>query len=143
MNRNIKLTLLLCAALTVAVAGLELRPATVSAQAVTAKPSPMPQLSRTPVPDAKVDDRSRPLPSPTKVPQTLDSLRSFIAARLVRPEVAGGRGGVKIASLNTGKVIYEQDADKYFMPASNMKNFTIATAMEKLGPDYKFVTRVF
>ena len=29
------------------------------------------------------------------------------------------------------------------MPASNMKNFTIATAMEKLGPDFKFVTRVF
>jgi len=143
MNRNIKLTLLLCAALTVAVAGLELRPATVSAQAVTAKPSPMPQLSRTPVPDAKVDDRSRPLPSPTKVPQTLDSLRSFIAARLTRPEVARGRVGVKIASLNTGKVIYEQDADKYFMPASNMKNFTVATAMEKLGPDFKFVTRVF
>jgi len=143
MNRNIKLTLLLCAALTVAVAGLELRPATVSAQAVTAKPSPTPQLSRTPVPDAKVDDRSRPLPATTKVPQTLDSLRSFIAARLTRPEVARGRVGVKIASLNTGKVIYEQDADKYFMPASNMKNFTIATAMEKLGPDFKFVTRVF
>jgi D-alanyl-D-alanine carboxypeptidase/D-alanyl-D-alanine-endopeptidase (penicillin-binding protein 4) len=95
------------------------------------------------MPDAAVDDRSRPLPSQAKVPQTLDSLRSFIAARLARPEVARGRVGVKIASLNTGKVIYEQDADKYFMPASNMKNFTVATAMEKLGPDFRFVTGVF
>ena len=54
-----------------------------------------------------------------------------------RPEVRRGRVGVKIVSLNTGKTVYEQDADKYFMPASNMKNFTIATAMEKLGPDYQ------
>src|SRR6185503_6768628 len=71
------------------------------------------------------------------------TLQSFIMGRLARPEVRRGRVGIKIVSLNTGKVIYEQDADKYFMPASNMKNFTVATAMEKLGPDYKFVTRVF
>ena len=82
-------------------------------------------------------------PSPVKPVQTLDSLKSVIAARLARSEVRRGRVGVKIVSLNTGKVVYEQDADKYFMPASNMKNFTVATAMERLGPDYKFVTRVF
>jgi D-alanyl-D-alanine carboxypeptidase/D-alanyl-D-alanine-endopeptidase (penicillin-binding protein 4) len=29
------------------------------------------------------------------------------------------------------------------MPASNMKNFTVATALEKLGADFKFVTSVF
>src|SRR5204863_6634245 len=27
-------------------------------------------------------------------------------------------------------------------PASNMKNFTVAAALEKLGPDFKFVTSV-
>jgi D-alanyl-D-alanine carboxypeptidase/D-alanyl-D-alanine-endopeptidase (penicillin-binding protein 4) len=81
--------------------------------------------------------------SPGKPIQTLEALQSFIAGRLSRPEVRRGRVGVKIVSLNTGKTVYEQDGDKYFMPASNMKNFTVATAMEKLGPDYKFVTRVF
>ena len=84
-----------------------------------------------------------PLAEPTKTVQTLASLQSVIAGRLSRPEVRRGRVGVKIVSLNTGKTVYEQDGDKYFMPASNMKNFTVATAMEKLGPDYKFVTRVF
>ena len=59
------------------------------------------------------------------------------------PEVRRGRIGIKIVSLNSGKVIFENDADKYFMPASNMKNFTIATALETLGPDYRFVTSVF
>ena len=58
-------------------------------------------------------------------------------------EVRRGRIGIKIVSLNTGKVIVEYDADKYFMPASNMKNFTVAAAMERLGPDFRFVTSVF
>ena len=127
MDFRIKLTLFVCAALAIGVGAVKLQTPTVSAQAVAAKPSPTPAVQ----------------PVVGKQPQTLDSLKSFIAARLARPEVARGRVGVKIVSLNTGKVIYEQDADKYFMPASNMKNFTIAAAMEKLGPDFKFVTRVF
>jgi len=97
------------------------------------------QAAATPTPTPAVTAS----PTVGKTSQTLASLQSVIAGRLARPEVRRGRVGVKIVSLNTGKTVYEQDADKYFMPASNMKNFTIATAMEKLGPDYKFVTRVF
>ncbi len=83
-------------------------------------------------------------PSPTRPPatQTLEDLQLKIRQRLFSPEVRRGRVGVKIVSLATGKVIIENDSDKYFMPASNMKNFTIATAIEKLGADYKFQTRV-
>jgi D-alanyl-D-alanine carboxypeptidase/D-alanyl-D-alanine-endopeptidase (penicillin-binding protein 4) len=40
-------------------------------------------------------------------------------------------------------VIFEQNSEKYFMPASNMKNFTVATAIEKLTPDFHFVTSVY
>lgn len=59
------------------------------------------------------------------------------------PAALHGRVGLKIVSLATGKVIVEQDSDKYFVPASNMKNFTVATAMEKLGPNFKFVTSIY
>ncbi len=59
------------------------------------------------------------------------------------PEVRRGRVGIKIVSLNSGKVVFENDADKYFVPASNMKNFTIATAFERLGPDFRFKTSVY
>lgn len=62
---------------------------------------------------------------------------------MLASEVRRGRVGIKIVSLNSGKVIFENDADKYFTPASNMKNFTIAAALEKLGPDFKFKTRVY
>ena len=62
---------------------------------------------------------------------------------MLSSEVRRGRVGIKIISLSSGKVIFENDADKYYMPASNMKNFTVATAFERLGPDFKFVTSVF
>ena len=51
--------------------------------------------------------------------------------------------GVKVISLNTGKVVFEENAEKYLMPASNNKSFTVAAALEKLTPDFKFVTTVY
>jgi D-alanyl-D-alanine carboxypeptidase/D-alanyl-D-alanine-endopeptidase (penicillin-binding protein 4) len=81
--------------------------------------------------------------SPIIPRQTLQGLTSKIAERLARPEVRRGQVGVKVVSLNTGKVLFQQNAEKYFMPASNMKNFTVATALEKLTPDFRFVTTVY
>ncbi len=58
-------------------------------------------------------------------------------------DVRRGRVGIKVVSLNSGKVIFENESEKYYMPASNMKNFTVATALERLGPDFRFRTDVF
>lgn len=91
-----------------------------------------------------------PSPSATVAPntlapatRTLESLQAEIRGRLFRPELNRGQIGIKIVSLNTGKVVFEQNSEKYFMPASNMKNFTVATAIEKLTPDFRFVTSVY
>ena len=81
-------------------------------------------------------------PTPFAV-QTLESVLARVRQRLFTPEVIRGRVGIKIVSLKTGKVVFENDSEKYFMPASNMKNFTVATAIEKLTPDFKFVTSVY
>ncbi len=100
---------------------------------------------------------SVPKPTPTPTPiaspnvvkppaissQTITDLQTKIRARLSSPIMRRGQVGVKIVSLNTGKVVFEENGEKYFMPASNMKNFTVATALEKLTPDYRFVTSVF
>ncbi len=75
--------------------------------------------------------------------QTLGDLQAEIKGRLLRPELNRGQIGIKIVSLNSGKVVFEQNSEKYFMPASNMKNFTVATALEKLTPDFRFVTSVY
>lgn len=80
-----------------------------------------------------------PLPSSTSV----EALQTQIRERIDRPELRRGQVGIKVASLATGKVLFDQNSEKYFMPASNMKNFTVATALEKLTPDYRFVTGVY
>lgn len=93
-------------------------------------------------------------PSPTPGPvtdaiiskpagRTIEDLQAEIRGRLFRPELNRGQIGIKIVSLNTGKVVFEQNGEKYFMPASNMKNFTVAAALEKLTPDFRFVTSVY
>ena len=42
-----------------------------------------------------------------------------------------------------GEVIYEQNSQRPFKPASNMKLVTSAVALEKLGPDFRFQTDIF
>jgi D-alanyl-D-alanine carboxypeptidase/D-alanyl-D-alanine-endopeptidase (penicillin-binding protein 4) len=53
-----------------------------------------------------------------------------------------GEWGILIADAKTGETLFEKNADSYFVPASNMKLFTTALAMAKLGPDYRFHTTV-
>jgi serine-type D-Ala-D-Ala carboxypeptidase/endopeptidase (penicillin-binding protein 4) len=51
-----------------------------------------------------------------------------------------GDWGLLIVDAQTGETLFEKNADGYFVPASNMKLFTTALALAKLGPDYKFRT---
>src|SRR5215469_496067 len=51
-----------------------------------------------------------------------------------------GEWGLLIVDANTGETLYQQNADRYFLPASNLKLFTTALALAKLGPDYRFHT---
>jgi D-alanyl-D-alanine carboxypeptidase/D-alanyl-D-alanine-endopeptidase (penicillin-binding protein 4) len=55
---------------------------------------------------------------------------------------AKGDWGLLIADGSTGQVLFELNADKYFVPASNMKLFSTALALAKLGPDYRFRTTI-
>jgi D-alanyl-D-alanine carboxypeptidase/D-alanyl-D-alanine-endopeptidase (penicillin-binding protein 4) len=51
-----------------------------------------------------------------------------------------GEWGLLIVDAQTGQILFESNADKYFVPASNMKLFSTALALAKLGPDYRFHT---
>lgn len=84
-----------------------------------------------------------PTASVTPAGPSISDLQARLRQSLSKPEVLRGSIGVKITSLATGKVIFENDAEKYFMPASNMKNFTVAAALERLGPDHRFVTSIY
>lgn len=50
--------------------------------------------------------------------------------------------GMRVVRLSDGRVLYTRNADRLFVPASNMKLFTSALALAKLGADYRFATQV-
>src|SRR5262249_16072315 len=77
-----------------------------------------------PTPPVVVITQATPAMAPSPNGQSLSDLQARIAGRLSRPEVRRGQIGLKIVALNSGKVIFEQNGEKYLMPASNMKNFT-------------------
>jgi D-alanyl-D-alanine carboxypeptidase/D-alanyl-D-alanine-endopeptidase (penicillin-binding protein 4) len=51
--------------------------------------------------------------------------------------------GVIIVDPATNRTLYENDADQMFVPGSTVKLFTAASALEALGPDYRFKTPVY
>jgi D-alanyl-D-alanine carboxypeptidase/D-alanyl-D-alanine-endopeptidase (penicillin-binding protein 4) len=51
-----------------------------------------------------------------------------------------GEWGLLITDPESGETLYEQNADRYFVPASNMKLFTTALALARLGPEFRFHT---
>ena len=81
-----------------------------------------------------------PQTSPTP---TVADLQNNIRRVLQNPALQRGQIGVKIVALASGKTIFEENADKYFVPASNMKAFTVAAALDRLTPDFRFVTSVY
>lgn len=47
----------------------------------------------------------------------------------------GNNWGILVESLQDGKLIYGHNADRHFIPASNVKLFTTAAALQSLDPD--------
>ena len=94
-------------------------------------------------PPANTPENSRSIKPSTNAPRTLAELRSRIEQIAHQPALEPGFFAVKIVSLDTGSVIYEQDAHKFVRPASNMKLYTVATAFDRLTPDYHFITSAY
>ncbi len=110
------------------------------------KQTPAPHPTPTPQPTVSPAPNVSPTPTPSVSPrplQTLTDLQTGIRRVLQNPLLQRGQVGVKIASLETGAVVFAQNDEKYLMPASNMKAFTMAAALDRLTPDFRFVTSVF
>ena len=78
------------------------------------------------------------------LPSLLDEEKLKFAERaatiLGGEQTAKGEWGALIVDAKSGRALFEQNADRYFVPASNMKLFTTALALATLGPDYRFRT---
>jgi len=65
-----------------------------------------------------------------------------IESVLSSPDLNRGFWGIEVVSLDSGKTLYSQNADKLFTPASNTKLFTTSAALALIGPGYTFRTTV-
>jgi len=102
------------------------------------QPTVSPQTTQSALPPA-----SRSLPLSNLPPSTLAELQSRIEQVVRQPALEPGFFAVKIVSLDTGQLIYEQNSNKFVRPASNMKLYTVAAAFDRLTPDFHFVTSVY
>jgi D-alanyl-D-alanine carboxypeptidase/D-alanyl-D-alanine-endopeptidase (penicillin-binding protein 4) len=50
--------------------------------------------------------------------------------------------GMRVVRLSDGRVLYARNSERLFVPASNMKLFTTALALSKLGADYRLATQI-
>lgn len=76
------------------------------------------------------------------MPCAAADLQRAIDVLLDASPVARASVGIHVLDLKTGAALYSRNADRLYLPASNMKLFTGALALERLGPDYLFTTRL-
>jgi serine-type D-Ala-D-Ala carboxypeptidase/endopeptidase (penicillin-binding protein 4) len=73
----------------------------------------------------------------------VNELPTAIASVVKHPEFERSRVGILVQTLSTGQTLYEQDARKFFVPASNTKLLTTAAALQVLGARYRIRTSVY
>lgn len=66
-----------------------------------------------------------------------------INAVIQRPAFRHSMFGIKVATLDGDTALYSLNADKLFVPGSTTKLVTTGTALELLGGDYRFHTKVY
>jgi len=75
--------------------------------------------------------------------QAAGTLAERIQRIMDRPEFRRALFGIEFYSLDSSQSIYALNADKLFVPGSTTKLLTEGTALELLGADYHFHTRVY
>ncbi|HVS82703.1 MAG TPA: D-alanyl-D-alanine carboxypeptidase/D-alanyl-D-alanine-endopeptidase [Pyrinomonadaceae bacterium] len=99
------------------------------------------------------DDKVRATPPPATASKNLTlsvsnapadmALAREIDRAIDEGDLAQARWGVFVMSLSGGRVLYSRNGDKLFTPASNMKIYTTAAALDLLGADYRWRTSVY
>ncbi len=70
------------------------------------------------------------------------ALAAEVDSALAGPDFARASWGVVVQSLDNGQVLYRRNAERLFLPASNLKLLTAAAALARLGPDFRWTTAV-
>ena len=59
------------------------------------------------------------------------------------PDLPTAFWGIVVQDARTGRVVLSRNADKNLLPASTLKLFTTAAALDELGPTFRYTTRLY
>lgn len=103
-------------------------------------PGPItPDLRRVPAPSESL--RAEPA-APRATAPARRAFAHLADSLLGDPMFRSAHWGVLVVDAASGDTLYSRNAGKLFMPASNQKLITGATALAQLGGDFRFETRV-
>ncbi|HEX8472626.1 MAG TPA: D-alanyl-D-alanine carboxypeptidase/D-alanyl-D-alanine-endopeptidase [Pyrinomonadaceae bacterium] len=105
--------------------------------------SPTPSLNATPTATPFTASPQSATTTVAASPNSLEGLRARILEVMRQPELASSHVAVKVVSLDTGRTLFEENANKWMQPASNMKLYTVAAALDRLTPEFRFTTSVY
>jgi D-alanyl-D-alanine carboxypeptidase/D-alanyl-D-alanine-endopeptidase (penicillin-binding protein 4) len=74
-------------------------------------------------------------------PNGLSALSTDLS-RMISSRIRSGQFGVMVASLTRGDTLFAQNAGEMMQPASTMKLFSTAVALDRFGPEHSFSTDV-
>ena len=71
-----------------------------------------------------------------------NSFKSAIETLLQQEDYKNASVGINVVDLNSDETVYSLNSEKLLVPASTMKMITSGTALEILGADYRFKTKI-
>lgn len=108
-------------------------------------PGPTVQTDQNAAPDLEIApsavDLAKPLAVSTRPEDA--ALAKNIDETIDKSEFVDARWGVFVVSLKDGRILAARDAQKLFNPASVQKILTAVVALDRLGADFRWRTRVF
>jgi serine-type D-Ala-D-Ala carboxypeptidase/endopeptidase (penicillin-binding protein 4) len=108
---------------------------TLAGMACGGAPHPAPQTEPTPA------QLLAPQPAPAAPAHSaVADLKTAIDSMVADPRFRNANWGILIVNPENGDTLYSLNAEKLFIPASNMKIVTSSTALVQLGPDYQYRT---
>ncbi len=119
-----------------------------SLNAQAGKPAPStPAGSATPKPAVRATSARRTSRTTSRMPLRARKPTDAVALEadlrsLLSASTTSGRWGAMVVSLTHGDTLFAVGADESLLPASTMKLFTAAIALESYGPAYQFRTEV-
>ncbi|MFV8755784.1 D-alanyl-D-alanine carboxypeptidase/D-alanyl-D-alanine-endopeptidase [Nannocystaceae bacterium ST9] len=92
-------------------------------------------------PEAAASPPTSVAPAVPELPETFEGKVELLLAEAELPETV--QIGISVIDLESGATLYAKNPDLALNPASNAKLLTTAAALDLLGPEFRYATRIW